>query len=163
MTLKVLVCGGRDFADFPGHRAEGAEEPGYAERLARYEREHAVLVRTMDQFCIDRGLFSTESGKKTVGVMPDENWLPYGLHIIAGRARGVDTDVIGWAVGAWVPCTEYPADWKTHGRAAGPIRNQQMLDEGKPDVVIAFPGGRGTADMKQRARDSHIEVIEVAP
>jgi hypothetical protein len=55
----------------------------------------------------------------------------------------------------------YPADWAKHGRAASPIRNQQMLDEGRPNLVVAFPGGRGTADMVRRARSAGVEVIEV--
>lgn len=55
----------------------------------------------------------------------------------------------------------FPADWLRHGKAAGPIRNQQMIDEGKPDIVIAFPGGRGTADMVSRARKAGIPVTEV--
>ena len=48
----------------------------------------------------------------------------------------------------------YPADWKTHGKAAGPMRNQRMLDEGHPDLVLAFPlqGSKGTWDMVNRAR-----------
>lgn len=41
----------------------------------------------------------------------------------------------------------YPADWDAHGRAAGPIRNAFMLDDAKPNFVIAFPGGPGTANM----------------
>ena len=39
-----------------------------------------------------------------------------------------------------------------HGNAAGPIRNQRMLDHGKPDIVVAFPGGSGTADMVKLSR-----------
>jgi hypothetical protein len=45
---------------------------------------------------------------------------------------------------------------------AGPIRKQQMLDEGKPDLVVAFPGGRGTAHMVRIARAAGIEVIEAS-
>jgi UDP-N-acetylmuramoylalanine-D-glutamate ligase len=55
--------------------------------------------------------------------------------------------------------TQY-ADWRKYGRAAGPIRNQEMLDLNKPDVVVAFPGGRGTADMVRRARAKGVRVIE---
>lgn len=55
----------------------------------------------------------------------------------------------------------YPADWKKYGSRAGPIRNQQMLDEGKPDLVVAFPGGSGTKDMIARAKKSGVEVLEV--
>ena len=60
--------------------------------------------------------------------------------------------------GAWVHVI--PADWKKHGRAAGPIRNQQMLDEGKADVVVALWDGksRGTLDMIQRATEAGVPV-----
>ena len=53
------------------------------------------------------------------------------------------------------------ADWEKLGRKGGPIRNQLMLDEGRPDLVVAFPGRRGAADMVRRARTACIEVIEV--
>ena len=79
--------------------------------------------------------------------------------IISGCARGADTLGIEWAEARGVEVARFPADWNTHGRAAGPIRNQQMLDEAKPDLVIAFPGGRGTADMVRRARAAGIELI----
>ena len=56
----------------------------------------------------------------------------------------------------------FPADWIRHGRAAGPIRNEQMLREGCPDLVVAFhddPGlGRGTADMVRRALAAGVPV-----
>lgn len=54
----------------------------------------------------------------------------------------------------------HPADWKRHGRAAGPIRNQKMLEE-KPEMVVAFPGGKGTADMVKKAGQAGIEVFVV--
>jgi hypothetical protein len=60
-----------------------------------------------------------------------------------------------------VPIDVYVAQWKKHGRAAGPIRNQRMLDEGKPDLVVAFPGGRGTADMIRRAERAGVPVQQV--
>jgi hypothetical protein len=71
-----------------------------------------------------------------------------------------------WAEKEGVCCETYPADWYTHGKAAGPIRNQKMLDDAFPDVVLAFPGGRGTADMVRRAEKVGVTVIrsgEVAP
>jgi hypothetical protein len=56
----------------------------------------------------------------------------------------------------------FPADWNRYGRAAGPIRNQQMLDEGAPDAVIAFSvnleSSRGTADMVRRSRNAGLHV-----
>ena len=42
--------------------------------------------------------------------------------------------------------------------AAGPKRNQQMLDEAKPDMVVAFPGGKGTAHMRQIAKAAGVPV-----
>lgn len=81
--------------------------------------------------------------------------------LILGGALGADTLAEQWADVWGVRKRVFPADWKTHGKAAGPLRNQRMLDEGKPDVVIAFPGGRGTADMVRRARAAGLQVIEV--
>lgn len=84
-----------------------------------------------------------------------------GVIIISGMAKGADSLAIDWAVVNWLRWEEYPADWETHGKAAGLIRNQQMLDEGKPDLVVAFPGGRGTADMIRRAEKAGVEVIKI--
>jgi hypothetical protein len=76
--------------------------------------------------------------------------------IITGGAPGADHSAITWAAQRSVPWCIYPANWRKHGDAAGPLRNQQMLDEAKPDLVLAFPGGRGTADMLRRARSADI-------
>lgn len=82
--------------------------------------------------------------------------------IIAGGASGVDTMARRLAPAWGIAFEEYPADWTAHGKAAGPIRNQRMIDDGKPDLVVAFPGGRGTADMVRRAKAAGIEVREIA-
>ena len=55
----------------------------------------------------------------------------------------------------------YPADWETHGKAAGPIRNKEMLIDFDPDFVVAFPGGKGTADMVKKAQDAGVTVLLV--
>lgn len=81
--------------------------------------------------------------------------------IIHGDAKGADTMVNAYAIRHALGVQCYPADWTQWGKAAGPIRNQQMLDFGKPDFVIAFPGGRGTADMVKRARKAKIDVAEI--
>jgi cephalosporin hydroxylase len=83
------------------------------------------------------------------------------LTIIQGGARGADSLAKDWARLQEVEMEEYPADWDQYGKAAGIIRNQEMLTEGKPDLVIAFPGGRGTAHMVRIAKDAGVEVIEV--
>jgi YspA, cpYpsA-related SLOG family len=81
--------------------------------------------------------------------------------IISGCAKGADTLALDWSRKWDLPVTMYPADWKAHGRAAGPFRNQLMIDNGKPDLVLAFSGGTGTADMVRRARTAGVRVIEV--
>ena len=81
--------------------------------------------------------------------------------IIQGGGFGADACASEWAYKRDVLERQFPADWKKLGRAAGPIRNQQMLDEGRPDLVVAFPGGDGTADMVRRAKAAGVRVIEV--
>jgi hypothetical protein len=66
-----------------------------------------------------------------------------------------------WATNRLVTRQRFNADWATHGKMAGWLRNQQMLDEGKPDLVVAFSGGRGTADMVRRTKKAGVELIEV--
>jgi predicted Rossmann-fold nucleotide-binding protein len=78
--------------------------------------------------------------------------------IIQGGATGADTWAAGWAFEHKTECLCFVPDWKTHGKAAGPIRNQQMLREGKPDLVVALPGGAGTADMVRKARSAGIKI-----
>ena len=84
--------------------------------------------------------------------------------LIEGGARGTDAMAADWAARMAINHRQMRADWVTHGRAAGPIRNQQMLDKGKPNLVIAFPGGKGTADMVERARHAGtvVATIQVA-
>ena len=81
--------------------------------------------------------------------------------IIHGGATGADEMAHNWADWYDIPEQYHVANWSEYGKAAGPIRNQAMIDEGKPDLVLAFPGGRGTADMVRRARAAGIKVEEI--
>jgi aspartokinase-like uncharacterized kinase len=83
--------------------------------------------------------------------------------VIEGGARGADTIAWLWAKrNLPSECRmSIEARWDKHGRAAGAFRNQQMLDEGKPDIVVAFPGGKGTADMVRRAERAGVRVHKV--
>ncbi|HXO69702.1 MAG TPA: DUF2493 domain-containing protein [Bradyrhizobium sp.] len=83
------------------------------------------------------------------------------LVIVNGGATGADYLASRWADRNGVPCVEMPAPWSKHGAAAGPIRNRWMLDLMRPDRVVAFPGGRGTADMVAAAREAVVQVIDL--
>lgn len=79
--------------------------------------------------------------------------------LIEGGAQGADYMARKFAEWAGIPTKTFEADWDKHGKAAGPIRNKQMLDEGKPDLVVAFDGGIGTANMVKQARAAGVEVL----
>lgn len=79
--------------------------------------------------------------------------------VIDGAARGADYLAHEWALARGKTTERYFANWDAEGKAAGSIRNKRMLDEGKPDYVIAFPGGAGTANMVNIARKAGVPVI----
>lgn len=115
--MRVLVCGGRDYAD---------------------------------EIMMDEVLSDIDSQRRITTV-------------IEGEARGADTLAREWAERRRIAVRKYPADWANNGKAAGPIRNRQMLVEGKPDLVVAFPGGRGTADMVERSERAGVRIHVVGP
>lgn len=78
--------------------------------------------------------------------------------LIHGNASGVDRLCGQWAANSGVAVQACPADWKRYGRGAGPIRNRQLLDE-QPDLLVAFPGGKGTADMVKVATKAGLTVV----
>lgn len=114
MTIRVLACGGRDYAD------------------------KDAVFDALDW------IHSTEG----VAVL------------IHGAARGADMLAAIWALAREIPALPFTADWKGHGKAAGILRNAEMLERGEPDLVVAFPGGRGTADMIRRSRAAGVRVWE---
>jgi YspA, cpYpsA-related SLOG family len=119
LTLRVLVCGGRDYDDLDW------------------------VFQVLD----DIGVRHIIHGASYLGRRNPRCGADY-LADVYGEKR-------------CIPTTRYPADWSKHGKAAGPIRNQQMLDESRPRLVVAFPGGRGTADMVRRAKAAGVRVREI--
>lgn len=85
--------------------------------------------------------------------------------VIEGGARGADRLAREAAEWCGIPVQTYPADWSHYGKAAGGIRNQRMLDEGRPDMVLACPDpeSRGTWDMVRRAEAAGVPVRIVRP
>jgi len=121
--------------------------------------------------CGGRNFYKYSLLRETLTKILDDIWHEHEdteITFIQGGASGADflakvfaLDEMGWLNSPKVLHQEFLADWKTHGRAAGMIRNQEMLDEGKPDLVVAFPGGSGTEDMIRRSKKAGIKVIEV--
>ena len=115
--MRVLICGGRDFAD-----------------QALFDLVMAALGAKL----ATKGLKITE--------------------VISGAAKGADTMGEVWATANNIPLRCFPANWSQHGKAAGPLRNEQMLVEGKPNLVVAFHGGSGTRHMVHIARKAGVKV-----
>jgi predicted Rossmann-fold nucleotide-binding protein len=113
--MRLLVCGGRDYAD---------------------ARAVDAVLGTVLRHC--------------------------GITVlIQGGADGADRLACDWARAHGIEVLTFPANWQEHGRAAGPRRNRQMLKEVRPHGVVAFPGGRGTADMVRQARAAGLKVWQI--
>lgn len=85
----------------------------------------------------------------------------YGVVELAhGDSRGADRLAGHWAETRGVTVKRYPARWDL-GKFAGLTRNYEMLVRFRPDAVVAFPGGRGTADCVKRAVSMKIPVINL--
>ncbi len=90
--------------------------------------------------------------------------LPSDTIIIEGEAKGADTI-------AWVCCEilglqymRFPTDWSAYHKAAGVLRNKEMLEKGHPDLVVFYhddlDNSRGTINMMEIADRAGIAVIE---
>lgn len=149
MSLRVLVCGSRTFKD-------AAIVEAILDGLYQHHTMGHLTVEMSSFVVIEGGQVSREG---------DERW-------------GVDYFAAQWAEHAPTHShnespddphfehLQFPADWSRHGKAAGPIRNQQMLDEGKPDIVVAITDkpleeSRGTADMVRRAQAAGIRTYHL--
>jgi hypothetical protein len=72
--------------------------------------------------------------------------------MVEGGQTGADRLAEMWAINNGVRFKRERADWKRHGnKYAGPIRNKKMLDDYDPDLVVCFPGGNGTRNMRMQA------------
>ncbi|MCY4637910.1 MAG: SLOG family protein [Acidobacteria bacterium] len=127
-------------------------------RPAPPETEARVLVCGSRDFT-DPGLVKAklDEVRERLGGVP--------MRVISGAARGADRMAAEWAARNGVPCDEYPADWDRYGKSAGYRRNEQMLTEGQPHLVVAFPQGesRGTRMMMQIASQARVAVEEIDP
>ena len=86
--------------------------------------------------------------------------------VIHGGCRGADLMAGDWAVSRGVPVLPFPADWERLGKRAGPVRNQQMIDEGNPDFGVSFHDelsrSTGTKDMMDRLSKAKLTIWHFA-
>jgi hypothetical protein len=104
--------------------------------------------------CGDRNWGNSQAIRRELGKLdPTDDVVIHGAARGADSIAGTDAAAMGFAV------RSYPADWRRHGRAAGPIRNREMLQQ-RPDQVWAFHddihNSRGTADMLRIAKAAGI-------
>jgi hypothetical protein len=104
--------------------------------------------------CGDRNWHSLVSIEKVLEGYPRDTVIIHGNANGADRMSAEIANKFGYTI------ESYPARWDIYGRAAGPIRNQEMLDKGKPEFVIAFhkdlENSKGTKDMVKRASKAGI-------
>jgi hypothetical protein len=131
--FRILVCGGRDY----GLRIN--PETGKKEK---HQPEVDHIWHTLDTI---------------------RSAIHRPLVVIEGEQRGVDLLAREWAEEKGLEVRGFPADWDKYQKRAGFIRNSQMLKEGNPHAVIAFPGGIGTRMMVQLARRAGVPVKEFYP
>ncbi len=109
-----------------------------AERRAQAQRELTLLRRTLRLLLESGDLVITGGGEGA----------DRGAGVLARQLVGVDY-------------LEFKADWDAFGKMAGPARNQQMIEEGLPDIGVGFPGGKGSEDMRRRLHGAGIPVVEI--
>lgn len=131
--MKIAVCGGRNF----GVNAYPEDNPAYQDAEDTAEWQQEFLGNYLTQL-------NTEVGIE---------------EIVHGGANGADSLAGYWAAQNKIPTTVFKAAWRTYGKSAGFRRNIQIAAY-KPDLLIAFTGGAGTAHMISIAKEQGIEVRE---
>ena len=183
MSLKILVCGGRQFSDKARvfavldliHRGASVQEiESVCGIVAGAQWEDAGLAGRSGIHCLIHGACGVDKGRLGKSEAEDRaEWAKMkGADALAGmwvRERSVS---VSWGpnLGS-IRLHMYPADWARFGPVAGPMRNLEMIvkehrdierrPEGPLDLVIVFPGGAGTRNMTDRARQSRVPVLEV--
>ena len=149
---RILICGGRDYGRIiPGRVAE------FPRRLAEKKRVSEVLGKLMIEFGAFQMIHGGAQGADSLA------------HEWAKNSRGLPKPIVFEALwddvdrpGAVVKVRKSgPRKGTKFDAAAGPRRNQRMIEEGKPELVVAFPGGEGTEDMISRAEKAGIEVRRI--
>lgn len=80
------------------------------------------------------------------------------LIVVSGRARGTDRMGERFANELGIEGVGFPADWNTHGKGAGPIRNRQMAEYATHLIAFQWDNSRGTANMIKQAKQLGLKV-----
>lgn len=138
--MKILVCGGRDYAD------------------------QRRLYDALDE--VDR--WDVHAAERHLGLAGACAWesAPGITCLVHGAGRGADLLAEAWAKERQRPYRGHPAPWDARGKGAGQWRNGEMLRREHTRafpvaLCVAFPGGSGTANMVRRCREVGIPVLEV--
>ena len=134
---RVLVTGGRTWGEVTIPRGSPPEEIAAAKATA--------AMQTQQVFAALDALQASPQGPITL--------------VIHGAAKGADACAQSWAYLRHVKDKPFRADWQKYKKAAGPIRNLRMIEEGKPDLALAFPGGPGTADCLRQLQEHKINIV----
>lgn len=96
-------------------------------------------------------------------VLPEDIFWNGNVSFCQGGAKGADAFCVEYCKNGNLPCKLYEADWTRYGKAAGAIRNTKMLNDFKPDLVLAFykigAANKGTTDCYTKALNMGIKVI----
>lgn len=130
---RVLICGGRDYSDW---------QHMFAVLSALHEKHRFSLV-------IEGGASGADAGGRAFGERA-------GIPVSTFKARWSDLSHSDAVIRTRRDGSKYDAK-------AGHRRNQLMLDDGRPDLVVAFPGGKGTADMANRATAAGVKLVVIPP
>lgn len=126
--------------------------PDQVAQISRYKRPLVAL------FCGDRNSAIVFEESITFELKT----LPKFSIVVHGGCKGVDLYAAELARQQKIESVEFKADWDSFGKAAGPLRNEKMLNEMKPDVVFAYHPdikfSKGTKDMMDRAWKRKIPV-----
>lgn len=81
--------------------------------------------------------------------------------LIHGSVAGAGIAAEAWARRYGIAVVRYPPNWELYGKKAEGLRSDFMLEDSRPALVVAFPGGRHTADLVQRAINARIAVLAI--
>lgn len=83
------------------------------------------------------------------------------VEVVSGGAKGVDASALKFSQEMYLKYTEFPADWKTYGKAAGPIRNKQIAEYADQLLVIRYPDSKGSLNVAAEFRKLGKPVTEI--